>query len=140
MQNLLATIHAIHQIADAAFAQASIGSGLTARQAQLLEAIETSQGKSQTDLVDRTGIDRSTLAAMIARLVKVGLVSRRRSQADARAYEVHLTAKGATAVRSACWAMARAEVALRKRVLGVEGLVVLPDASGDLSARSHRSM
>ena len=41
-----------------------------------------------------TGIDRSTLAVLVKRLVTAGYVRRRRSKTDARAYVVRLTDNG----------------------------------------------
>jgi len=46
------------------------------------------------DLVDMTGIDRSTLADIVRRMLKKGLVQRRRTKDDARAYAVKLTDQG----------------------------------------------
>ena len=53
------------------------------------------EGLTQTDLVERTGIDRSTLADIVARLLGRGLIQRRRAKEDARAYAIKLTAQGA---------------------------------------------
>jgi len=55
---------------------------------------------SQTDIVESTGIDRSTVAEMIRRMVKKGLLQRRRSRLDARAYVVRLTEAGQRALKS----------------------------------------
>ena len=44
-------------------------SGLTPRQFAVLMTIAEEEGLTQTDLVDRTGIDRSTLADIVARLL-----------------------------------------------------------------------
>jgi DNA-binding MarR family transcriptional regulator len=44
--------------------------------------------------MERTGIDRSTTAAVIGRLRRKGLLQRRRSAGDARAYSVRLTDEG----------------------------------------------
>ena len=49
---------------------------------------------SQTGLVEQTGVDRSTLADVVRRLVKKGLLQRKRTRRDARMYAVRLTAKG----------------------------------------------
>jgi uncharacterized protein (DUF111 family) len=45
-------------------------SGLTHRQFTVLLAVDNNDGKSQTDLVKVTGIDRSTLADLVARLLQ----------------------------------------------------------------------
>ena len=73
-------------------------SSLTPRQYMVLTAVDQEEGLSQTDLVNRTGIDRSTLADMISRMIKHGLLTRRRTAEDARANSVRLTAQGRKAL------------------------------------------
>lgn len=74
---------------------------LTPRQFVVLLAVSEEEGLSQTDLVNRTGIDRSTLADMISRMIKRGLLARQRTAQDARANSVRLTAAGRKALNSA---------------------------------------
>ena len=76
-------------------------SGLTHRQFTVLSAVDTHEGKSQTELVKITGIDRSTLADLVRRLVEKGLLHRKRTRRDARMYAVRLTEKGQAALRKA---------------------------------------
>jgi DNA-binding MarR family transcriptional regulator len=45
-------------------------------------------------LVEHTGIDRSTMADVVRRLVKKRLVHRRRSRHDSRAYALLITPEG----------------------------------------------
>jgi DNA-binding transcriptional regulator PaaX len=52
-------------------------------------------------LVRATGIDRSTLADMVARMISKGLLARERSVADARANIVRLTDFGRAAMEAA---------------------------------------
>lgn len=68
--------------------------GPTPRQFAVLHTVSQNEGLSQTDLVRKTGIDRSTLADMISRLIKKGLLDRERTKADARANAVKITAAG----------------------------------------------
>jgi len=75
--------------------------GLTPRQFAILFTVGQNEGLSQTNLVERTGIDRSTLADIIRRLLKKGLLQRRRTKEDARAYVVRLTASGQSAIKKA---------------------------------------
>lgn len=63
--------------------------------------VAQNEGLSQTGLVDRTGIDRSTLADIVRRMQKKGLLQRRRTKEDARAYAVKLTDEGRRVLRSA---------------------------------------
>jgi DNA-binding MarR family transcriptional regulator len=67
----------------------------------VLAAIFESPGLSQSDLVRATGIDRSTLADMMNRLDKRGLIARTESASDARAYSVRLSASGASILAAA---------------------------------------
>lgn len=67
---------------------------LTPRQYAVLLTVAQHEGLSQTDLVEKTGIDRSTLADIVRRMLKKGLLQRRRTKEDARAYAVRLTDEG----------------------------------------------
>jgi len=84
-------------------------SGPTPRQFEVLHTVSQYVGLSQTDLVRATGIDRSTLADMIARMIKKGLLSRTRTKEDARANAVSITAAGKRMLSSAMPAVNRAE-------------------------------
>lgn len=67
---------------------------LTARQYAVLFALAHSEGLSQSKLVDATGIDRSTMADIVRRMLKKGIIQRKRDKDDARAYEVRITDEG----------------------------------------------
>jgi len=73
----------------------------TQRQFAVLSAVSANEGLSQTDLVRATGIDRSTLADLVARMIGKGLLARERSPTDGRANTVRLTAAGRAALRDA---------------------------------------
>ncbi|MGQ0455949.1 MAG: MarR family winged helix-turn-helix transcriptional regulator [Hyphomicrobium sp.] len=82
--------------------QAELGEGdLTARQFAVLVTVSQYEGLSQTQLVDRTGIDRSTLADIVRRMLRKGLLQRRRTREDARAYAVRLTDEGSRVLKAA---------------------------------------
>jgi DNA-binding MarR family transcriptional regulator len=91
------TTHLLHragQLAEDLFAR-SIGEiGITARQFVVLSVVESLEDPSQTALCEISGIDRSTLADIVRRLVSRGLLSRRRTRQDARMYAVRLTPEG----------------------------------------------
>ena len=74
---------------------------LTPRQLAVLMTVAQNEGLSQTGLVDRTGIDRSTLADIVRRMQRKGLLQRRRTKEDARAYAVRLTDEGRRVLRVA---------------------------------------
>ena len=76
-------------------------SGLTHRQFTVLSAVDVHDGKSQTELVKITGVDRSTLADMVARLMAQGLVQRRRTKEDARTNAIKLTPQGKKVLKTA---------------------------------------
>ena len=69
-------------------------SGLTHRQFTVLLAVDKNDGKSQTELVKLTGIDRSTLADLVARLLAQGYLQRRRTKDDGRTNAIRITAVG----------------------------------------------
>ena len=97
-------IHLLHragQCAGDVFA-AEIGeTDLTPRQYAVLHTVSQNEGLSQTDLVQHTGVDRSTLADIVRRMLKKGLLQRRRTKEDARAYAVKLTEEGWRVLKSA---------------------------------------
>lgn len=68
--------------------------GLTRQQTAFLISLLKQPSASIQELADLTGVDRNTLSAMLSRLVKKGLVERKRSKADARAYEMKVTQTG----------------------------------------------
>jgi DNA-binding MarR family transcriptional regulator len=87
-------LHRAGQLAEDLFAR-SIGEiGITARQFVVLSVVESLEDPSQTALCEISGIDRSTLADIVRRLVSRGLLSRRRTRQDARMYAVRITPEG----------------------------------------------
>lgn len=91
---MLHLLHRASQHADQLFAAAIGNTGLTARQLIVLDAVARARQPSQTDICTATGIDRSTLADIVRRLVGRGLIFRRRTKEDARAYALRLTEEG----------------------------------------------
>jgi DNA-binding MarR family transcriptional regulator len=85
---------------------------LTKQQFTLLAVLEQNEGASQTALVELTGIDRSTLAEMVRRMLEKGLLSRERTEEDQRANSVAISPSGRKALRTARTAADRAEKAL----------------------------
>ena len=103
-EKLVSAVHLLHragQCADELFAINMGPIDLTPRQFAVLRAISGSEDPSQSALVDKTGIDRSTMADIIRRLVAKSLVQRRRTRRDARMYAVRLTDKGKSALETA---------------------------------------
>src|SRR5262245_15904088 len=97
-------IHLLHrasQVVEEIFATEVGIERLTPRQLAVLVAVAENEGLSQNDLVGRTGVDRSTLADIVKRLKGKGLLQRRRTKEDARAYAVKLTDEGRKVLRTA---------------------------------------
>jgi MarR family transcriptional regulator, temperature-dependent positive regulator of motility len=94
-------LHRAHQVVGQIFAAGMRTNDLTPRQLAVLVAVAENEGLSQTDLVERTGVDRSTLADLVKRLKGKGLLQRRRTKEDARAYAVKLTEEGRKVLRTA---------------------------------------
>src|ERR1700739_1473887 len=78
-------LHRAVQLALDIYAEELGAGGVTQRQLAVLAAAAEHEGATQTDLVRITGIDRSTMAEMAARLIGKGLLERQRSAYDARA-------------------------------------------------------
>ena len=89
--------HLLHRVLQLALDlyTAETGPGaITQRQFAVLTAVAGNEGLTQTDLVKATGIDRSTLADMVARMIAKGMLERERSSVDARANVVRLSEQG----------------------------------------------
>ena len=97
------------QYANDVYAQEVGDDALTARQFAVLLTVDGHEGLSQTDLVNMTGIDRSTLADMISRMLKKDLLRRRRTEDDARANSVSITPSGKRALSTVLSRVKKAE-------------------------------
>jgi DNA-binding MarR family transcriptional regulator len=116
--------------------------GLTPRQLAVLVTVAQNEGLSQTGLVERTGIDRSTLADIVRRMQRKGLLQRRRTKEDARAYAVKLTDEGRKALRTAEPLARKVDDRIldalpdRQRDQFINGLVAIVDQLQKLSPQS----
>ena len=93
-QSPLHLFHRAVQVVTEIYQAEMGGYDLTARQYAVLFALAHSDGMSQSKLVDATGIDRSTMADIVRRMLKKGIIQRKRDKDDARAYEVKITDEG----------------------------------------------
>ncbi len=112
----LSITHLLHracQVADGIFNEEAGKTGLTTRQFAVLTAVANNRDVSQTGLVQLTGIDRSTVAEIVKRLLKRGLLKRKRTRLDARAYAVRLTEEGEALMVEAAPAARSAEERLQ---------------------------
>lgn len=87
-------MHRALQLALDVYAEELGSDGPTQRQFAVMEAVSVKEGLTQTELVKATGIDRSTLADLVARMTTKGLLTRERSTLDARAKAVRLSPEG----------------------------------------------
>lgn len=109
--------HLLHRALQRAldlYAHAAGPDAVSQRQYAVLSAVAADEGLTQSQLVKATGIDRSTLAELVARMITKGLLARERSTADARAKAVRLTDQGREAMEEAAPRAAEADAALMK--------------------------
>ncbi|MBI1265261.1 MAG: MarR family transcriptional regulator [Alphaproteobacteria bacterium] len=87
-------LHRAQQFASERFSEATGGVELTQRQFAVLCAVHDLEGLTQTQLVQATGIDRSTLAELVSRMASKGLLVREKAAGDGRANAVRFTDAG----------------------------------------------
>lgn len=133
-------LHRVQQLAADRFG----ASDITLRQFTVLAAVSGRAGQTQTDLVNATGVDRSTLADMILRMEERGLLTRGRSADDGRAKSVALTAAGRSALASAAPRARQADDAIMaalprsKRAPFLETLRTLASAADEAAPEPKR--
>ncbi|MGD9965118.1 MAG: MarR family winged helix-turn-helix transcriptional regulator [Hyphomonadaceae bacterium] len=141
-------LHRAEQLASVRFTQL-VGDSITLRQFAVLAAIAESPGLSQSDLVRATGIDRSTLADMMARMEKRGWVMRSPSSADARAYSVLLGQAGGTMLSATAHHARAADAAIldllprtkaRAFLATLTKLARLAEAAAEKAERAQRKL
>jgi len=130
-------LHRVLQLALDIYTEETGKGALTQRQYAVLAACATVDGASQTDLVNMTGIDRSTLADMVARMIERGWLGRERSQTDARAKTVRLTDKGTAALSEIAPKVAAADERILANLVAsrrsgfITALAALADSTGE---------
>ena len=92
-------IHLVARQADKLFAQHTAERGPSSREYAVLEAVANADGLNQTAIMTATGLDRSSTADVVRRMVAKGLLRRRRTRRDIRQYAVRLTPTGAELCR-----------------------------------------
>ncbi len=93
-RSIIHLLHRASQRASEIFALETRDFDLTARQYAVITTVAQHEGLSQTDLVRLTGIDRSTLADVVQRLLRRGVIQRQRTTRDGRTYAVSLSSDG----------------------------------------------
>jgi DNA-binding MarR family transcriptional regulator len=84
-----------HFAAEEMFAQEFAEESITPRQKAALVVLHQNPGIGQNALADKLFMDRNTVAEMVKRMTTTGLMSRRPSPKDQRAYELFLASDGA---------------------------------------------
>ena len=95
-------LHLLHRAVQAVemIYQGEVGAAdLTSRQLAVLITVAEKEGLSRAGIVTKTGIDRSTMAGIVQRLTKKGLLQQRDSKEDGRAYVVSMTNEGRKTLR-----------------------------------------
>lgn len=88
------------------------GLDVTTTQYAVLVAAAERDGLSQQDIINATGIDRSTVSQVVQLLIRKGLLKRRRTRHDARAYAISLTDAGRRVLEASEPIVGRIEEAL----------------------------
>ena len=83
---------------------------------RVLAALSNNGGQRQIDLADVTSIEASTVSRLVTRLVRLGLVTRGRSETSNREVQVQLSPKGRALVKKLI------PVALGLEATAVEGI------------------
>jgi len=125
-------LHRALQLALDLYAEEFGRGAITQRQYAVLAAAAAHEGANQTDLVRITGIDRSTLADMVARMMAKGLLERERSATDGRANAVRLTEQGQAVLAEAAPRMAAVDTRLMKLLSGGRRREALAELLRDL--------
>lgn len=103
-----------HFRAEALFQEIMQAGDLTPRQMAVLCAAYQRPGSTLAELSDAIAVDRNTLAGMLPRLIERGLIERRRSADDARAWSIFIRPAGNEVLRQ----VVPNNVALQAAILG----------------------
>jgi DNA-binding MarR family transcriptional regulator len=139
-------LHRALQLALDLYTEEAAPGAPTQRQYAVLSAVSAREGLTQTDLVRATGIDRSTLADLVSRMIGKGLLARERSSADGRANAVRLTERGRDALAEAAPRAAAADQRILaclpkgKRTAFVDALAVLARAGEKALAKAEKAV
>jgi DNA-binding MarR family transcriptional regulator len=121
-------MRAANIIAQAVYIEAVRTAGLTPRQAHVLAAIAQRDVRSQVDLASAAGVDRTTLSKICRRLIRKGLVRRRRVPHDTRCLVAALTPEGIALLAQVQAAARQAEQAAQELVSTIERYCMGPFA------------
>lgn len=132
-------VRRLHQIHTALFLEECAGFELTPVQYGLLTTLSATPDADQNTLAQEVGLDRTTVADVLARLKRRGLIASTRSIADRRMVLARLTPAGERLTLSMHAAMSRAQLRLletlapAEREMFVSLLLRLVDANNHVS-------
>ncbi|HPE48017.1 MAG TPA: MarR family winged helix-turn-helix transcriptional regulator [Hyphomonas sp.] len=89
--------HRLQKRADQALMEAA---GISTAQSAVLAIVAGNPGMRQNQVAALLGLNESAVTAMVARLVKLGLLARARSSEDSRAWELSVTPEGEAALKA----------------------------------------
>lgn len=136
-RSVIHLLRRVDQCATQLYTNETADNDLTLRQLAILTAISLQEDLSQTDLVAITGIDRSTVAGIVSRLIRKGLLDRKRSPVDGRAYCVRLSKRGAKAIAGADRLYSKVEKKLLAGVSAAEASQFVSTLKTILSAHAE---
>lgn len=137
-------IRRLHQLHCALFIEETRQFGITPVQYSLMTTLATRGEIDQNGVALEIGLERTSVAEVIPRLMKRGLLARRRSPEDRRAKLVKLTRRGADLVRRMSAAVARAhrrtieQLDLEEREAFLLNLVRLVEATAEIESAPLR--
>lgn len=108
-----------HFEADAVFVEMH-GTDVTSRQLALLAAVGRQPGASQSHVALEIGLDLNTCSDLVTRTMAKGLLTRRRSEVDARSFCLDLTAAGRKVATEGMAAAGAYEAAVARRLSAEE--------------------
>lgn len=119
--NLGHLIRRSHQRVAALYA-IEIGRELPSPQFSVLLTVHQNPGLAQINLINLIGIDRSTISSLVQRLVRNGMLTRKRVVGNQRADALFITRKGIAAVEAAIPGAVR----VHKRIMQIVPAPLLP--------------
>lgn len=123
---------AAHQLRTTADRRCLAAAGVTTAQLGALFAVRDEPGVTQQRLAAVLGLRESAVTALVTRLTKAGLITRRAHPREHRAVSLELTADGTAALRAAGPEIDRFNGQLRE-LLGDEGFARTAAALHDLA-------
>lgn len=113
---LITTVHRAHQAIKDICLKTLTDKEVTPTQLVVLMALAEHEYNTQRELIAATGIDRSTMTDVLARLGRKGLVVRKTLRRDARAKTPRITHQGRMVVVRSAVAIPRIEAELVARM------------------------